>query len=69
MEERSAPCRDPTNVPLLSFFSSQMARSTTVGVPVTAMSQGTCTGLYQEPKPVVWEISGIYGSPKRLLAS
>lgn len=62
-EERRVPCSDLTNVPLLS----QMARSPAVGISVTAMSQRTCSGLYQKPNPAVWEISAIYGSPKRLL--
>lgn len=57
------------NVPLLSFFPSQMARRTAVAIPFTAMSQGTCTGLCQKPNPAIWGISRIYGSPKRLLAS
>lgn len=46
-----------------------MARSPAVGILVTAMSQGTNMGLCQKSTPAVWEISSIYGSPKRLLAS
>lgn len=69
-EERRVPHSDPTNVPLLlSFFPFQMAPSTAVGILVTVLSQGTCTGLCQKPTPAVWEINSIYGSPKRLLAS